>query len=308
VEDPLSRTISSEYGLSHDGSTGFIEMAKASGLQLLTPTERNPLNTTSYGTGQLILHALRRGVGKIILGVGGSATNDAGIGMARALGYIFEFAKAELQPIGKNLIHLTAIKRDLVEPLVGKCAFTVLCDVKNPLAGKNGAAYVFGAQKGAGKIEIELLDKGLLQFQSVAEKEFGINIDFPGAGAAGGMGAGAKAFLGADLKNGFDFLADFVHLEDAIRKADLVITGEGSIDEQSLSGKVIQGVTGLASRHCKRCVAFAGKSDLPAGAVKSLKLSALIPLQNDQTSGEESMARAYPLLAERAFHYFHSES
>jgi glycerate kinase len=308
VENPLRRVVGTEYGISNDGQIAFIEMAKASGLQLLLREERSPMHTTTFGTGQLILHALSNGVRKIIIGIGGSATNDAGLGMASALGYRFLSGDEELEPIGKNLVHLTAIKHDLVNPLVSQCAFTVLCDVKNPLVGKNGAAHVFASQKGATANEVELLDKGLVQFQKVAEREFMVSLNFPGAGAAGGLGAGAKAFLNARLTTGFDFLADFVNLEDAVRNADLVVTGEGSLDAQSLSGKVVQGVTTLASKNGKKCIAFAGRADLQSAARSKLNLAAIISLQSDEISESEAMSRAYPLLVERVYKFLAGRS
>jgi glycerate kinase len=303
VEDPLRRSITCEYGISNDGQTAFIEMAKASGLQLLNVAERNPTYTTTYGTGQLILAAIRAGVRKLIMGIGGSATNDAGIGMAHALGFGFFSGESEIEPIGKNLVLLTSISRESVPAILSQCSFTVLCDVKNPLSGKNGAAQIFAAQKGASRNEIDLLDAGLRQFQKVAEAEFRVSLDFPGAGAAGGLGAGARAFLRANMKGGFDFVADFIQLEQAIRKADLIVTGEGSIDEQSLSGKVVQGVAAIAKKHRKQCVAFAGRSDLPPKIIARLNLSDVVSLQNAEVSQTDSMANAYPLLVQRAFEY-----
>ena len=300
VDDPLFREIESTYGISKDGKTAFIEMAKASGLQLLNTEERNPLNTTTFGTGQLIKHALERGAKHIILGIGGSATNDAGIGMAAALGYSFLSAtKDKLKPVGKNLTLLASIDTDHIHPLLSNAKFTVLCDVQNQLSGIAGAAFVFGPQKGASGEDVKILDRGLRQFKKIAEATFNKDVDFPGAGAAGGLGAGAKVFLNATMSSGFDFIARFTQLEDMIQKADLVLTGEGKIDHQTLSGKVVKGVADLAAQHQKPCIAFAGRCDLPANKIKELKLLEIISISNEETNEQEAMTQAFALLRER---------
>lgn len=300
VADPLFREIESAYGISRDGKTAFIEMAKASGLQLLNSNERNPLSTTTFGTGQLIKHALEHGAKHIILGIGGSATNDAGIGMAEALGYLFlNSTNEKLEPVGKNLVHLGSIGTDHIHPLLPYAEFTVLCDVQNKLTGVEGAAHVFGPQKGASAAEVDILDKGLRQFKKIAEATFNKDADFPGAGAAGGLGAGAKFFLNAKMSNGFDFVARFMQLEDMIRSADLVLTGEGKIDHQTLSGKVVKGVAQLAARHQKPCIAFAGRCDLPAHNIQELNLLEIISISNEETSEQEAMTHAFSLLKER---------
>jgi glycerate kinase len=193
VLDPLFREIKTEYGISGDGSTAFIEMAKASGLQLLKPNERNPLITSTFGTGQLIVDALDRKVNKIVLGVGGSATNDAGMGMAEALGFRFLSSKKEkLKPVGQNLIQVDTVAGVHTHPRLRDCEFTVLYDVQNPLYGKQGAASVFARQKGASAADIERLDQGLVHFAEAVLKQFSMDINFPGAGAGGGLVAGAK--------------------------------------------------------------------------------------------------------------------
>ncbi len=300
VADPLFREIESAYGISKDGKTAFIEMAKASGLQLLNTEERNPLNTTTFGTGQLIKHALERGAKHIILGIGGSATNDAGIGMAAALGFSFLSAtRDKLNPVGKNLALLASIDTDHIHPLLSKAKFTVLCDVQNQLYGVEGAAYIFGPQKGASQEDVKILDRGLLQFKKIAEATFNKGVDFPGAGAAGGLGAGAKVFLNATMSSGFDFIARFTQLEDMIQKADLVLTGEGKIDHQTLSGKVVKGVADLAAQHQKPCIAFAGRCDLPANKIKELNLLEIISISNEETNEQEAMTQAFSLLKER---------
>lgn len=247
VQDPLGRETEASYGISGDGSTAFIELASASGLQLLTTDERNPLLTTTFGTGQLIAHALDQGIENLILGIGGSATTDAGIGLAAALGYRFlDKDENELPPIGENLIRITKIDDRSVHPRLATCRITVACDVTNPLYGPTGAAYVYAPQKGADPQMVELLDQGLKSFSQLANPHFGKNVDLmPGAGAAGGVGAGAVWFLNARLREGVKIVMDQLKLPEIVKSVDLVITGEGKADEQTLSGKVVQGLASL---------------------------------------------------------------
>jgi glycerate 2-kinase len=297
--DPLFREINSGYGISSDGKTAFIEMAKISGLQLLQPEERNPLYTSTFGTGELIRHAMKHGARHIILGIGGSATNDAGIGMAEALGFSFYSSDdKKLKPTGENLQHISRVEKQNVDPLLPQTKFTVLCDVTNPLYGKNGAAHVFGPQKGADAAGIKILDKGLQNFKKITAA-LNIENDFPGAGAAGGLGSGARVFLNAELLPGFDFISAFTKLEDSVAKADLVITGEGKIDLQSLSGKVVKGVADLAKRYRKPCFAFTGKLDLSANLVADLGFQEVISISNEHTSETEAIANAFSILKMR---------
>ena len=300
VLDPLFREIESEYGISADGTCAFIEMAKASGLQLLSSEERNPLLTTTIGTGQLICNALDRGVNKIILGIGGSATIDAGMGMASALGFLFlSESKENLKPIGENMIHINSIQMDHPHSKLREVEFTVLCDVDNPLIGKQGAAFVYGPQKGGNSNSVNDLDLGLQHFASVVMSQLNINVNFPGAGAAGGLGAGAKAFLKANFSKGIDYIIQFTHLEERIKNADLIITGEGKIDEQTLSGKVVMGVAQLAARHRKPCIAFAGKNELDTIQSQALGVPEIITLANEFTNEAEAMNNAFSILKER---------
>ncbi len=299
VLDSLFREILSEYGISQDGRTAFIEMAKASGLQLLAQEERNPLYTTTFGTGQLIKHAIERGANHIILGIGGSATNDAGMGMADALGFIFlSETNTALVPNGQNLVHLRKIKTTGAHPALSHTRFTVLCDVENPLWGQQGAAYVFGPQKGADPEAVFHLDEGLKNFQKIAEATFHHNLDFAGAGAAGGLGAGAKVFLNAEIEKGFDFISRFTKLETHVAHADLVITGEGKIDLQTLSGKVVSGVARTAAKYHKPCLAFAGICELPPNLISTLDILEIISLTNSNTVMKDSMVHAFSILKE----------
>jgi glycerate kinase len=216
------------------------------------------------GTGELILDAIKKGAKTIILGIGGSATNDCGIGMAKALGFVFEDKnREELSPIGKNLSKIHHINTNHVLKDLDKIIFKVACDVSNPLFGKHGAAIVYAAQKGASKDEIVKLDEGLKHLSDLFVKQFGRDIkSLKGAGAAGGMGAGASVFLNAKLQSGIDLVKDLIDFDDKIKYADWIITGEGKLDSQTLSGKTIQGIITSANAKDIRVAAFCGALDL----------------------------------------------
>jgi glycerate 2-kinase len=250
VHDPLGRIIEAEYGISADGKTAFIEMATASGLRLLEKNERNPLKTSTLGTGEMIKSAIKRGVENIIMGIGGSATNDAGIGMAKALGWKFlDEDNHELEPIGENLIKIKKVEPPINDKNLEGIKFTVACDVTNPLHGKNGAAYVYAPQKGADEQAVLLLDEGLKNIESILKKASNLEVGIKGMGfgAAGGLGFGSVAFLNAELKEGVKLLMDFCNFDNHLHKVDLIITGEGKIDNQTLQGKLIKGITDKAT-------------------------------------------------------------
>lgn len=300
VSDPLFRKVNASYGISGDGTTAFIEMANASGLHLLTKEERNPLNTTTYGTGELIADSIASGVNKIVLAIGGSATNDAGIGMAAALGIKFMDKNGdELQPIGSNLIHIHSI--DDTHFLINrkKLEVVVLCDVDNELYGRDGAAFVYGPQKGADDQAVQLLDQGLKHFAAIVEQELNLNVHFPGAGSAGGLGAGAKVFLNASFTRGIDFILKALNLEDQVKLADLVITGEGKMDEQTLSGKVVMGVAKLAQNYHKPVLAIVGKNELSDEKIRLMDLKKVIQLVDEETSSSEAMRNTAKLITGR---------
>lgn len=249
VKNPVFNDIEATYKVSKE--IAFIEMANASGLQLLKKEERNCYHTSTFGTGQLVLDAIQKGYKKIVLFIGGSATNDAGIGMATALGYRFYNSQNELiNPIGKELINISKIDLENVNSNINNIDFTVVCDVKNPLFGINGAAFVYGSQKGASSLEIELLDQGLINFSQKVKEFLNKKVgDIPGAGAAGGLGAGAVAFLDAYIKSGIDFVLEQTNFSDLFKeKVDLIITGEGSVDKQTIEGKVIKGISEVAKK------------------------------------------------------------
>ncbi|WP_439556255.1 glycerate kinase [Dyadobacter sp.] len=251
VSDPLGREITASYGLSADSKVAFIEMAAASGLKLLSEKDRNPLLTTTFGTGELILDALNRGVEKIILGIGGSATTDGGNGLAAALGFRFFDQNSNMLGVnGGSLSLIDRIEIDNVDPRLNNVSIVVACDVSNPLFGTNGAAYVYGPQKGATAEMVEMLDQGLRNLASVATRIFGQDYsEVPGAGAAGGVGAGCMWFLNAELKDGVSIVIEQSNIVGLIKQADLVITGEGKIDEQTLSGKVVKGLADFCQQY-----------------------------------------------------------
>jgi glycerate 2-kinase len=302
VTGPLFSPVNAHYGISGDGHTAFIEMALASGLTLVPPELRNPLLTTSVGTGEIIADALSRGVKKIVLGIGGSATNDAGIGMATALGYRFCDVDGEiLKPTGENLIHIHHIETPDVPLQLKNARVIALCDVTNPLYGPDGAAYVYGPQKGAGKAAVELLDAGLRNFRRVVHKYLKTSVDFPGAGAAGGLGAGCKAFLHATMEKGVRYIIRNSSLDEKIAWADLIITGEGRIDRQTFSGKVVSEVLRLAQDKNRPVIAVCGKCDIQEPEIREYGIGKLISLVDETTTPESAIKHASTHLSEKIF-------
>ena len=276
-QDPIGRTIFASYVILEDGNTAVLEMSSASGLTLLTPAERNPMLTSTYGTGQLIDDAIGRGCRRFLVGIGGSATNDAGMGMLKALGYRFLDADGnELSGAGASLSKVCGIDCSGVSQAVRDSEFIVACDVDSPLYGPDGAAYVFAPQKGADSDMVKALDDGLRHYADVVASytgkipmhggpsctgETSIMKDaasMPGAGAAGGLGYAFVAFFGARLQRGVDMVLDAVGFDSIIEGADLVITGEGRIDAQTLTGKTPYGVLQRASRQNIPVIALAG--------------------------------------------------
>ena len=296
VNDPLFNTIKSTYYLSQN--TAYIEMSLASGLFLLDEKDRNCMFTSSIGTGELMNHAIKKGATNINLYVGGSATNDGGIGIASALGFKFYDASNNLLlPIGKNLILINRIDKSKVEFNFQELKVKVVTDVNNPLYGKNGAAYIYGAQKGASQIEIEKLDKGLINLESkLIEHGFESVAKIPGAGAAGGVGGGAVAFLKAKLISGIEEFIEITQLESLIKDSDLVITGEGKLDSQTQQGKVVSGVCNLSKKHNKPIIAVCGDSD--RDIYKSLGLKKVYNILDKTNSISKSFKKADKYLTE----------
>lgn len=298
--DPLGRPIAAAFGILGDGATAVIEMAAASGLELVAPAERNPLVTTTYGTGELIRAALDRKVRRIIVGIGGSATVDGGVGAAAALGATFLNAAGE--PIGRGggaLAHLEHISLANLDRRVERVKIEVACDVENPLVGPTGAARVYGPQKGATPEMVEQLEANLAHLATVIERNLGLAVAMaPGAGAAGGLGAGLMTFLGATLRPGVDLVMDAVGLEKIVAGADLVVTGEGRVDRQSLHGKTIIGVARAAQRHGVPVVALAGALGEGWQGVLEAGICACFCLADRPMTQSESMARTAELLTE----------
>ncbi|QEH44348.1 glycerate kinase [Aggregatibacter actinomycetemcomitans] len=260
VVAPLGNTVQSFFGLSGDGKTAIIEMAAASGLHLVAPEQRNPLHTTSYGTGELIKRALALGVQHIILGIGGSATNDGGVGMLQALGIRFlNFQQQEIGYGGAQLAQLAQIDMNALEPRLAQVHIEAACDVNNPLCGERGASAIFGPQKDATPEMVAQLDVALAHFAEIAQRDCGKNIkDQPGAGAAGGMGGGLLLLPNVELKAGVQIVLENLQLADKVHDADLVITGEGRMDAQSILGKTPIGVARTAKQFNKPVIAIVG--------------------------------------------------
>ncbi|NLC54025.1 MAG: glycerate kinase [Firmicutes bacterium] len=259
VKDPLFREIESFYGILPDQKTAVIEMAAASGRPLVEG-EKNPCLTSTYGTGELIIDALNRGCNKLIIGIGGSATNDGGIGMAAALGVKFlDEAGNSISLNGEGLAQLRRIDTSEKDTRIDHCQVLVACDVDNPLYGENGAAYIFAPQKGADQAMVEDLDQNLQNYAAVLHKDLGLSVqEIPGTGAAGGLGAGLVAFTPAELKPGIEIILDAVEFSAVIADADMIITGEGKIDGQSLRGKVPIGIADRAKDSGVPVIAIVG--------------------------------------------------
>ncbi len=271
VSGPLGEKVMAAYGLLGDRRTAVIEMAEASGLPLVPKDKRDPLRATTYGTGELIADAIKRGVEEIILGIGGSATNDAGAGLAQALGVRFlNFGGAPIRDLiaGGDLDDVQAVDLSAVNPGLAKVRISVACDVTNPLYGEKGAARVYGPQKGATPEMVEILDRNLAHFAHVIKRSIGADVaDRPGAGAGGGIGAGLMAFTNATLKRGIELVVATTRLEDYMQGADLAITGEGRVDSQTAFGKTPSGVAVAARKHGVPVVAIGGGLADDAGTV-----------------------------------------
>ncbi|WP_258175606.1 glycerate kinase family protein [Bifidobacterium callitrichos] len=260
VHDPLGRPITGHYGMLGDGATAVVETAEASGLALLAPAERDPLIASSYGTGELIRAAAHAGARRIIVGLGGSATNDAGAGLLQALGVrLLDGHGGELVPGGAALADLARIDVNHIDEAVRSVRIIAACDVTNPLTGHDGASAVFGPQKGASPDDVERLDHALGHFARVIADQLHAEVaDVPGAGAAGGIGAALKGFLDAEFRHGIDIVIETSGLNEAATWADVVFTGEGSIDFQTKFGKTPAGVARTAKNHGKPVIAVAG--------------------------------------------------
>ncbi len=294
VTGPLGEPVNAFYGLSGDMRCAYIEMAAASGLESVPPTRRNPLLTTSWGTGELIRHALDAGGSQIIIGIGGSATNDGGAGMAQALGAkLLSAGQQQIAPGGGALETLARIDLSELDPRLADCRIDVACDVTNPLTGPQGASAVFGPQKGATAAMIERLDRGLQHFAQIIDRDLDIDVlSLEGGGAAGGMGAALYAFCGANLRPGIEIVTDALGLADLVADADLVITGEGRIDSQTIHGKVPVGVAKVAKRFNVPVIGIAGSLTADVGVVHQHGLDAVFSVLYSVCTLEEALANA----------------
>ena len=294
VTGPLGEPVEAFYGLSGDRQCAFIEMAAASGLESVPPAQRNPLLTTSWGTGELIRHALDAGVRQIIIGIGGSATNDGGAGMAQALGAKLLTADGQqIAPGGGALETLARIDLSELDPRLADCRIEVACDVTNPLTGPQGASAVFGPQKGATAQMIDRLDSGLRHYARIIARDLDIDVlSLEGGGAAGGMGAALYAFCGAQLRPGIEIVTDALQLAERVADADLVITGEGRIDSQTIHGKVPVGVARVAKRFNVPVIGIAGSLTADVGVVHQHGLDAVFSVLYTICTLDEALANA----------------
>jgi glycerate kinase len=306
VLDPLMREVESHFGILGDGRTAVIEMAAASGLGLLTEEERNPALTTTYGTGQLISAALDKDIDQLIIGIGGSATNDGGAGMAQALGVkLLDREGRSIGPGGGKLNQLHRIDASDLDQRLKHIRIFIASDVENPLCGPSGATMTYGPQKGASGNMLRELDRNLYHYGQKLEEKFGRKImDIPGAGAAGGLGAGLLAFLNAEMKSGFEVIQTITDLEILVKEVDLVITGEGSMDEQTIFGKTPFGVASLAGKYGKPVIGIAGTLGKNHQLLYSHGFSALISVVDKPMDLKDAMNNIEGLLQSAAYNLF----
>ena len=301
LKDPFWRSTESFY--LRKGDTAYVELASASGLNLIKESQRNPELATTYGTGQQLKNAVKSGCNKVYLFVGGSATNDAGLGIAYALGYRFLDEKGEeLLPGGEALSLMKSILRPAELP---DFELKIVCDVQNPLYGENGAAFVYAPQKGADEAMVKRLDDGLRNFAEVVKKDLNKDVaDIPGAGAAGGVPAGMIAFFNARVLPGVQTIMKILELEKHLDQVDLIITGEGKLDAQTLSGKLIAGVTSLGIKSGIPVMAVCGKNELSEQELERLGIQKAVSLVDDETSVEEAIKNAGELLQKKVRELF----
>lgn len=294
VEGPTGTPVEARYAILGDGSTAVVEMASASGLALVAPGVRDPRTASSYGTGQLVAACLDRGATRLVLGLGGSATNDAGAGFARALGVRFLDADgAELPPGGAALARLATIDTSGLDPRLDALRIDVACDVTNPLCGPEGASAVYGPQKGADAATVAELDAALARFAEVVLSDLGRDVrETPGAGAAGGLGAGLLAFTHGELRRGVDIVIEYTGLEGRVADADVVITGEGRIDAQTRFGKTPHGVARVARAAGKPVIALAGSLGDGSEALHGEVFDAILPIIGHLDTLEGTLAAA----------------
>lgn len=308
VSGPLLKPVKGRYCILGNNTTAVIEMASAAGITLVSQEERNPLMTTTYGVGEIIKDAIKRGCRHFIVGIGGSATNDGGVGMLSALG--FEFLNKNNQSISlgaRGLKELYSISAQNVIPELKECTFRIACDVTNPLCGENGCSSVFGPQKGATPQMITDMDLWLKNYAEIAKTVSSkANINYPGAGAAGGLGFAFLTFTNATLERGVNIILDETNLEEYIKDADLVVTGEGRLDAQTVMGKAPIGVAKLAKKYGKKVIAFSGCVTEDACVCNEHGIDAFFPIMRTVVTLEEALKHenAYKNLSDTAYQVF----
>lgn len=291
VTDPLGRPTDAVYGILEDSHTAIIEMSAAAGITLIDAKDRNPMNTTTYGVGEMIKDAIGKGCRHFFIGIGGSATNDGGIGMLQALGYGMLDTEGKQVSLGaKGLAELVSITDEDVLPELKKCTFQIACDVKNPLCGEKGCSAVFGPQKGATPDMITQMDRWLGKYALLTANRYKkADSNYPGTGAAGGMGFAFLSYMNAELRSGVQIVLEETKLEEYIRNADIVVTGEGCLDGQSVMGKAPIGVAALAKKHHKKVIAFAGCVTEDAKVCNQNGIDAFFPILRNVVTREEAM-------------------
>ena len=308
VHGPLNENVAAKYVIVPKTKTAVMEMSQAAGITLVDTKDRNPMRTTTYGVGQMILDAIEKGCRNFLIGIGGSATNDAGVGMLQALG--FEFLNKD----GKNVSfgaegvgEICKINTDKVNPKLTECTFNIACDVKNPLCGENGCSAIYGPQKGATEEMVKIMDKSIEKFASLTKEIFpNSDKDYPGAGAAGGLGFAFMSYLFGTLKSGVELVTEQIGLEEYVKKSDVVVTGEGRLDSQSVMGKAPVGVARVAKKHNKKVIAFCGVASADAGVCNNHGIDAYFPIISSVCTLKEAMDvnNAYTNLANTAEQVF----
>ena len=291
VTDPLGRPTDAVYGILEDLHTAIIEMSAAAGITLIDAKDRNPMNTTTYGVGEMIKDAIGKGCRHFFIGIGGSATNDGGIGMLQALGYGMLDTEGKQVSLGaKELAELVSITDENVLPELKECTFQIACDVKNPLCGELGCSAIFGPQKGATPDMITQMDSWLGKYALLTANCYKkADSNYPGTGAAGGMGFAFLSYMNAELRSGVQIVLEETKLEEYIRNADIVVTGEGCLDGQSVMGKAPIGVAALAKKHHKKVIAFAGCVTEDAKVCNQNGIDAFFPILRNVVTREEAM-------------------
>ncbi|MCF0104842.1 MAG: glycerate kinase, partial [Eggerthellaceae bacterium] len=292
VTGPLGTPVIARYGIVDGGKIAVIEMSQAAGISLVPKQKLNPLYTTTFGVGEMIKDAIAQGVRNFVVGIGGSATNDGGVGMLQALGYSFKDEEGEEVPFGaRGLEHLANISAENVTPEIENCKFKIACDVDNVLCGKYGATAIYGPQKGATASMILDIDQWLDKYAKLVKALYPEKADpnFPGCGAAGGLGFAFLIFLNSELKPGIELIAEAMNLEDDVKDSNIIITGEGRIDAQSAMGKLPGGVAKIAKKYNKPVIAFVGSASKDACECNKLGIDAIFPILREITNLEEAM-------------------